>query len=120
MIFPLQGTSADQDSRFSDKEKKLMKNMRFEGVLSKKARWPNCDSVVLYLNIERHELSWKCFADINFLLLFIQPLLVLSDDRCPCKSKQFFWWTNYVEFFIVFVTLSVLGTIDIKQGQEEL
>ena len=32
----LQGTSADQDNRFSDKEKKLMNSMRFEESLAKK------------------------------------------------------------------------------------
>ena len=31
-----QGTSADQDNRFSDKEKKLMNSMRFEESLAKK------------------------------------------------------------------------------------
>ena len=31
-----QGTNADQDNRFSDKEKKLLKQMKFEEVLSKK------------------------------------------------------------------------------------
>merc|ERR1711913_130964 len=30
------GTSADQDNRFSDKEKKLMKQMKFEDILAKK------------------------------------------------------------------------------------
>jgi len=30
------GTSADQDNRFSDKEKKLLKTMKFEDVLTKK------------------------------------------------------------------------------------
>ena len=33
-----QGTNADQDNRFSDKEKKLLKQMKFEEVLSKKVR----------------------------------------------------------------------------------
>ena len=33
---PLQGTSADQDNRFSDKEKKLLNSMRFDEALSKK------------------------------------------------------------------------------------
>ena len=32
----LQGTSADQDNRFSDKEKKLLNSMRFEESLAKK------------------------------------------------------------------------------------
>ena len=32
----LQGTSADQDNRFSDKEKKLLKQMKFEDALSTK------------------------------------------------------------------------------------
>ena len=31
-----QGTSADQDNRFSDKEKKLLNSMRFEDSLAKK------------------------------------------------------------------------------------
>ena len=31
-----QGTSADQDNRFSDKEKKLLNSMRFEESLAKK------------------------------------------------------------------------------------
>ena len=31
-----QGTSADQDNRFSDKEKKLLKQMKFEDALSTK------------------------------------------------------------------------------------
>jgi len=30
------GTSADQDNRFSDKEKKLLKSMKFEDILSTK------------------------------------------------------------------------------------
>ena len=32
-MFNVQGTSADQDNRFSDKEKKLLKQMKFEDVL---------------------------------------------------------------------------------------
>ena len=32
----LQGTTTDQDNRFSDKEKKLLKTMKFEDVLAKK------------------------------------------------------------------------------------
>lgn len=32
----VQGTSADQDNRFSDKEKKLLKQMKFEDILSTK------------------------------------------------------------------------------------
>ena len=35
-IFLFQGTNADQDNRFSDKEKKLLKQMKFEEILSKK------------------------------------------------------------------------------------
>ena len=34
--FLFQGTNADQDNRFSDKEKKLLKQMKFEEILSKK------------------------------------------------------------------------------------
>ena len=34
MIF--QGTTTDQDNRFSDKEKKLLKTMKFEDILTKK------------------------------------------------------------------------------------
>lgn len=30
------GTNSEQDNRFADKEKKLMKQMRFEDVLAKK------------------------------------------------------------------------------------
>jgi len=32
------GTSADQDNRFSDKEKKLLKQMKFEDALNVKER----------------------------------------------------------------------------------
>lgn len=32
----LQGTSAEQDNRFLDKQKKLLKSMRFDDVLNKK------------------------------------------------------------------------------------
>ncbi len=35
-IFSLQGTSADQDNRFSDKEKKLLRQMKFEESLNTK------------------------------------------------------------------------------------
>ena len=31
-----QGTTTDQDNRFSDKEKKLLKTMKFEDILTKK------------------------------------------------------------------------------------
>lgn len=41
----LQGTSADQDSRFSDKQRKLLLKMKFEDVLREK---------VLIL-------TWTCF-----------------------------------------------------------
>ena len=34
--FLFQGTNADQDNRFSDKEKKLLKQMKFEEILAKK------------------------------------------------------------------------------------
>ena len=36
--FLFQGTSAEQDNRFSDKEKKMMKQMRFSDNLSKKVQ----------------------------------------------------------------------------------
>ena len=35
-ILSLQGTSAEQDNRFLDKQKKLLKSMRFDDVLTKK------------------------------------------------------------------------------------
>ena len=35
ILFP-QGTSAEQDNRFLDKQKKLLKSMRFDDVLNKK------------------------------------------------------------------------------------
>lgn len=35
-MFNLQGTSADQDTRFSDKEKKLLKQMKFSESLNAK------------------------------------------------------------------------------------
>ena len=37
-LFELKGTSADQDSRFSDKNKKLMKSMKFADNIDKKVR----------------------------------------------------------------------------------
>lgn len=36
-----QGTSADQDSRFADKKKKLIKQMKFEDVIEKKVISPD-------------------------------------------------------------------------------
>ena len=36
------GTSSDQDNRFSDKEKKLLKQMKFEESLNKKVRPSKC------------------------------------------------------------------------------
>ncbi len=38
MFNDFQGTNADQDNRFSDKEKKLLKQMKFEEILSKKVK----------------------------------------------------------------------------------
>ena len=38
MFHDFQGTNADQDNRFSDKEKKLLKQMKFEEILSKKVK----------------------------------------------------------------------------------
>ena len=43
----IQGTNADQDKRFSDKEKKLMKSMKFEDSLLKKV------SIVLIFFLKR-------------------------------------------------------------------
>lgn len=38
VYFGLQGTSAEQDNRFSNKDKKLMKEMKFAESLAKKVR----------------------------------------------------------------------------------
>lgn len=38
VFFGLQGTSAEQDNRFSNKDKKLMKEMKFAESLAKKVR----------------------------------------------------------------------------------
>lgn len=38
-LFCLQGTSADQDTRFSDKEKKLLKQMKFSESLNAKVTY---------------------------------------------------------------------------------
>jgi serine/arginine repetitive matrix protein 1 len=39
----LQGTSADQDNRFADKHKKLMKTMKFSENIDKKVGLPGLD-----------------------------------------------------------------------------
>ena len=52
----LQGTSAEQDNRFSDKEKKLLKQMRFADHLSKRVSYINylhskinyCDFIFIF------------------------------------------------------------------------
>lgn len=41
-LFFLQGTTADQDNRFSDKKKKLMKSMKFNDGLEKKVSYKLC------------------------------------------------------------------------------
>jgi hypothetical protein len=41
------GTSADQDRRFSDKELKLLKSMKFPQTFDKKVRANVCSTVVL-------------------------------------------------------------------------
>jgi serine/arginine repetitive matrix protein 1 len=46
MLNDFQGTNADQDNRFSDKEKKLLKQMKFEEILSKKVK---NDSFLLFV-----------------------------------------------------------------------
>lgn len=38
VFFPLQGTSAEQDNRFSNKQKKLLKQLKFAECLEKKVR----------------------------------------------------------------------------------
>ena len=42
-----QGTSAAQDNRFSDKEKKMMKQMKFADSLLKKVRFPTLQELTL-------------------------------------------------------------------------
>lgn len=41
-FFFVQGTTADQDNRFSDKKKKLMKSMKFNDGLEKKVSYKLC------------------------------------------------------------------------------
>lgn len=41
-LFFFQGTTADQDNRFSDKKKKLMKSMKFNDGLEKKVSYKLC------------------------------------------------------------------------------
>lgn len=62
--FTLQGTSLSQDTRFSDKEKKLMKQMKFADILSKKV-----DMSKVKLDVLRPWISSK-----------ITQLLKLEDD----------------------------------------
>ena len=45
----LQGTSADQDNRFSDKEKKLLNSMRFEDSLAKKVDMKKVSGTLLII-----------------------------------------------------------------------
>lgn len=38
----MQGTNQQQDTRFSDKEKKLLKQMKFGDCLNQKVKYPYC------------------------------------------------------------------------------
>jgi len=45
------GTSADQDNRFSDKEKKLLKQMKFEDALNVKVISQSCARMMVVDNL---------------------------------------------------------------------
>lgn len=68
----LQGTNADQDNRFSDKEKKLLKQMKFEEILSKKviknSYFNFCIEMLSNLVVVRFSGYWD-----KFMLVFLQP-----------------------------------------------
>jgi hypothetical protein len=61
----LQGTSAEQDNRFSDKEKKLLKQMRFADHLSKR---------VSYINYLHSKINYTILSLFfpNILIFFIR------------------------------------------------
>lgn len=62
------GTSLDQDSRFSNKEKKLMKQLTYDPVLEEKVRLPpSCRFTISCTNFKRK-------IKLNFLS---HPLLLL-------------------------------------------
>ena len=60
-----QGTSADQDNRFSDKEKKLLNSMRFEESLAKKVDMKKV--IFFFISVLLHEnVFTTSFHELHF------------------------------------------------------
>ncbi|CAB4060868.1 SRRM1 [Lepeophtheirus salmonis] len=81
------GTSADQDNRFSDKEKKLLKQMRFEEILATKI-----DLTKVKLDVLKPWITKKIAAllgmedDVVVEFIFNQLEIKNPDPRKKCKS----------------------------------
>jgi len=79
------GTSADQDNRFSDKEKKLLKTMKFEDVLTKKIDMTKVKVDVLKPWITKRTTEMlKIEDDVVVEFIFNQ----LEEKVCSCLIKM--------------------------------
>lgn len=81
----LQGTTQQQDTRFSDKEKKLMKEMKFGDVLSKRV-----DMSKVKLDVLRPWISQKITEILHIeddvIVEFVYNLL--EEEKFPCPKKM--------------------------------
>ncbi|CAG0902120.1 unnamed protein product, partial [Darwinula stevensoni] len=84
----MQGTSSDQDNRFADKQKKLLKQMKFGESLEKKFLLPS--SLSLYLVCHLHILcvtviEMECVSDVGAIPLdgvgFLQGIALSQDGN---------------------------------------
>lgn len=82
---PLQGTNLNQDTRFSDKEKKLLKQMKFSDVLSKKV-----DMSKVKLDVLRPWISAKITQLLNLEDDVIEEYVVnqLEEEKFPSAKKM--------------------------------
>lgn len=85
MIVYFQGTNLNQDTRFSDKEKKLLKQMKFADVLSKKV-----DMSKVKLEVLRPWISSKITQLLNLEDDVVEEYVVnqLEEEKYPSAKKM--------------------------------
>lgn len=91
--FCLQGTNLNQDTRFSDKDLKLLKEMKFADVLSKKV-----DMSKVKLDVLRPWISTKITQLLKLEDDVIEEYVVnqLEEEKFPNAKKMQYDWTRYV------------------------
>jgi len=87
------GTSADQDNRFSDKEKKLLKTMKFEEVLAKKIDMTKVKVDVLKPWITKRTTEMLKIEDDVVVEFIFNQLEEKSFNNRSSAAVSFFLWS---------------------------